>query len=452
MNPAPQTTVQHHETLRRLGILLQLQRRSRKAEAKELPFIFVNETRMLVSYRQAVFWQPGLDAVWKVRAVSGLSMPDSGAPFVLWLEALCKAIRKDPQHTGSHALTCSSFTGEVNESWAQWLPPAGIWLPLFKGQKLLGALALFREEAFQEAEVHLLEHLGESYALCLPEQKLDGLFLKKIPFSIKNWRVWLAALLLVVLLFPVRQSTLAPAEVIALQPAHIRASLDGVIKNFFVQPNQAVAAGDKILSLEDDHLQTRLLVAQKNLEVARAELQQTQQLSLMDSRSKLRLPLVQGRVEQLAAELELVQSQLERVVINSPATGVAVLDEPDVWLGRPVSLGQKILEVADPARVQLEIRLPMSESLPLEQGNSLLFFPNVSPHTPLAAQLSYLAYQAEESPEAGLAFTLRASFSPEDALPRLGLRGTAKLYGERMPLVALLLRKPVLQLRQWLGL
>ena len=451
MNSATQTVTQQNEALMRLGILLQLQQRSRRAEEKELPFIFVNETRMLVPYRQAVFWQAGLDGSWKVRAVSGLSTPDSGAPFVLWLESLGKSICAGQQHSKVHALSCAS-AGESSESWEQWLPPSGLWLPMLKGQKLIGALALFREEAFYEAEQHLLEHLGESYALCLPEQKIGGILPSRFNISIKNWRLWLCALAILLLLFPVRQSVLAPAEVIALQPAHIRASLDGVIKNFFVQPNQKVSIGDKLLGLEDDQLRTRMLVAQKNLEVARAELQQTQQLSLMDSRSKLRLPMVQGRVEQLVAELDLVQSQLERVVISSPAAGVAVLDAPDVWLGRPVSLGQKILEVAAPDRVQLEIRLPMGEGLPLEQGDALLFFPNISPHAPLAAQLSYLAYQAEESPEAGLAFTLRASFLQNEELPRLGLRGTAKLYGERMPIIALLLRKPVLQLRQWLGI
>lgn len=94
----------------------------------------------------------------------------------------------------------------------------------------------------------------------------------------------------------------------------------------------------------------------------------------------------------------------------------------------------------------------MSETLPLGQGDALLFFPNISPYAPLSGKLAYIGYQAAETPEAGLAFSLRASFAAGEDPPRLGLRGTAKLYGSRAPLIALLLRRPVLQLRQWLGL
>ncbi len=435
----------------RLGLLLQLQRRARQAEERELPFILVNETRVLAPYRQAVFWQAGRDGIWKAAAVSGLASPDPGAPFVLWLEAVARAMRKTPEHASAGPFGPDMLPPDLARDWADWLPPAGLWLPLRAGDNLVGALALLRDEPFQNSEMELLSHLAESCAQRLAPQAASAGLGGKLP-SIKNKKLWLLAALCLALLFPVRQSVLAPAEVTPLRPAHIRASLDGVIKSFFVRPNQPVAAGDKILDLEDDQLRTRLVVAQKNLEIARAELQQTQQLSLADPRSKIRLPMLQGRAEQLAAEVALVESQLARVIIVSPVGGVAVLDDPDQWLGRPVSLGQKIMEVADPALVQLEISLPMSETLPLNLGDSLLFFPNISPHAPLPGTLAFIGYQAAETPGAGLAFTLRAQFAPESPLPRLGLRGTAKLYGQRAPLAALLLRRPFLQVRQWLGL
>ena len=97
--------------------------------------------------------------------------------------------------------------------------------------------------------------------------------------------------------------------------------------------------------------------------------------------------------------------------------------------------------------------LYLSEALPLSLGDSLLFFPNVNPHEPLDGHLIFVGYQASETAEAGLAFKLRANFGEgQEDLPRLGLRGTAKLYGKRMPLIVSLLRRPILQLRQFLGL
>ncbi|MCL1985091.1 MAG: hypothetical protein FWG59_01390, partial [Betaproteobacteria bacterium] len=90
-------------------------------------------------------------------------------------------------------------------------------------------------------------------------------------------------------------------------------------------------------------------------------------------------------------------------------------------------------------------------TLPLKQGDEFLFFPNISPHAPVSGALNFIGYQASETPDAGLAFTLRGLFAADATVPRLGLRGTAKLYGKRTPLVALLLRRPFLHIRQWLG-
>ena len=438
--------------LMRLGLLLQLQRRARQAEAKELPFIVVNETRLLVTYRQAVFWQAGADGNWKVASVSGLAAPDSGSPFVLWLDAVARALHKLPPYADVAPLDQHALPGQLGTSWGEWLPSVGLWLPVYAGGKVAGALALFRDAPFGTDETELLRHLVESYGQCIaPPARPQG-HVARLSALLKRRRNWVVAVLCLALLFPVRQSVLAPAELIASQPAHIRAALDGVVKSIHVQPNQKVVAGDKLLSLEEDQLRMRLVVAQKNLDIARAELQQTQQLSLVDPRAKIRLPMLQGRVDQLVAEMDLVSSQLARIHILSPVDGLAVFDSPDAWLGRPVALGQKIMEVADPAKVQLEISLPISETLPLKLGDAVLFFPNIKPHAPLSGTLTFIGYQASETPGAGLAFSLRADFVGEESVPRLGLRGTAKLYGDRMPLAALLLRRPFLQLRQWLGL
>ena len=51
-----------------------------------------------------------------------------------------------------------------------------------------------------------------------------------------------------------------------------------------------------------------------------------------------------------------------------------------------------------------------------------------------------------------LAFALRARFEDGEAMPRIGLRGTAKVYGERSSLFMFLFRRPLSALRQGLGL
>src|SRR5690606_397482 len=91
-------------------------------------------------------------------------------------------------------------------------------------------------------------------------------------------RVLLVALLLLLLLIPVRQTALAPGEVVALDALAVAAPLDGVVKTVHVRPNQPVKAGDVLFSLDDTTLRSRLEVALRSVAVADAEyLSATQQ-------------------------------------------------------------------------------------------------------------------------------------------------------------------------------
>ena len=51
-----------------------------------------------------------------------------------------------------------------------------------------------------------------------------------------------------------------------------------------------------------------------------------------------------------------------------------------------------------------------------------------------------------------MAYLLKADLGSNQALPRIGLIGTAKLHGSRVPLVYYALRRPMTAVRQWLGL
>ena len=63
-------------------------------------------------------------------------------------------------------------------------------------------------------------------------------------------------------LIPVRQTSLAPAEVIALDAEAVAAPIDRVVKTIHVRPNQAVQVGQPLFSLDDTTLRNRLEVAQ----------------------------------------------------------------------------------------------------------------------------------------------------------------------------------------------
>jgi len=445
-------TTSADDTLKRLSILLQLGRRAKKASEDELGFCIVNETRILIPYRQAVLFTWGGGSL-QVTAVSGLAVLDSSSPFIQWLAGLAAKRLADDRAWASATITAADCGMEdtlMRSAWADWLPREGYWLPLLGPQdRPQGVLALFREEVWSTAEQHVLSYLADSYGQALaafsppPHKAWFG----KVR---RRWKI-MAVVLILLSLYPLRESALAPAEVTASHPQLVRSPLDGVISHLAVRPNQEVKKGQELARLDDAQLSSRLAVAQKTLEMARAEYSQLLQLALANPEAKARLPLLKGRIDQLVAEAAYVEDLFRRTVIVSQSDGVAVFDDPNAWLGRPVALGEKIMLVADQNQVELTILLPMNETLPVRLGGDVLFFPNTSPSSPRRVTLNHVSYQASEPVGDSLAFILRGSFDEGSGLPRLGMRGTAKVYGPRMPLVGIALRHPIRVARQWLG-
>lgn len=137
--------------------------------------------------------------------------------------------------------------------------------------------------------------------------------------------------------------------------------------------------------------------------------------------------------------------------MTAPRDGIAIFESVEDWVGRPLKVGERIMVIADPAAVELELRLPVADAIELEPGAAVQFFLNVAPQDPLAGVLSFSSYRATPAEDGALAYRLRARFADGVAPPRIGLKGTAKVMGEQVSLAYLLLRRPLAVLRRWVG-
>ncbi|WP_158044580.1 efflux RND transporter periplasmic adaptor subunit [Skermanella pratensis] len=437
--------------------LVQLEKRIRHAATpEEFGFLVVNETHALVRYRQAILWRRTVGGDGKVTAVSGLALPDANAPFLVWLCKLLKHLDSRPESGGAiEAADASLVPAQLGQDWGEWLPPHALRIPLdgIGGQRL-GCLLLVRDEPWTDHDRHLMAYLGDAYAhswaaLLDRHRGRSAGWLGR-----RKGRLGLAALVLAAGLawVPVRQSALAPAEVIPREPVVVRAPIDGVIDRFEVRPNEMVAEGQLLLALDPARLQNRLDVARKSHEVGEAEYRQAAQQAVFDPRSKANLAILQGRMEQNAAEVAYLEGLLDRIEVRAPRPGIAIFDDVNDWIGKPVSIGERILVVADPGEVELEIHLPVGDAIALEQGSEVTLFLNVDPQHPIAGTLDFASYQASPTPEGALAYRLKAGLSADAARPRIGMKGIAKVHGEETTLFYYIMRRPLAALRQRLGL
>ena len=442
-----------------LALLWQLAARARDAANEQaLAFTVLNETLALVPYRQAAWWRG--PAPGAVGAVSGLPQSDPTAPYVQWLGSLCRTlVRADskqsaPAGNGSpRVFTARDVSEDIADEWGAWLPTNALWVPLTnRAGSVLGGLVFAREEAWMPIELALLTELAQAWAHAFGAFDPRPSWMVRARSLLQPGRRQrqVVAVVAVVCVLPVRLSVLAPAEVTPKDPFVVRAPLEGVIDRLYVQPNQPVSPGTQLLALDATILQSRYALARKDFDAAEEEYRQTAQLAVTEDKNRLELALRKGKVDESQVELDYTANQLARVRLVAARRGVAVFADPNDWTGKAVSIGEKIMLLADPANVELTAYLPVADNIDVQPGGTLTLYPKSSPLSTYDARIDTIAYRAEPTPEGVLAYRIKATFVG-NARPVLGVMGTARAHGHWVPLIYYVLRRPLTLARQRLG-
>lgn len=444
-----------------LASLLDLSRRARAARsADEIAFLLVNDSHGLVPYRQSALWLRDEG----VRALSGVIQPEANAPYALWLDRVCAHLGMGEAR--ERPFDVSDLPPELAAEWADWWPAHGLCLSLAGPDGAVDAALLFvREEAWSEHEQalltewagsgwHAFRHLHRphpaSWRALLARLRAHlapqvGLAWWKQP----RWR-W-TAVVLALLLCPVRLTVLAPGELVPAHPVVLRAPLDGVVDVFHVQPNQVVKKDQPLFGFDEAVIQSRLDVAAQALATTETEYRQTSQQALSDPKSKPQLAVLSGKIEEKRAEVDFLREQLNRARVLAPQDGVVLFDDPSEWIGKPVSVGERIMRIAALDDSEVEAWLPIADAIVLEDGAPVSLYLNASPLSPVAAKLRYVAHEAQPRPDGSYAYRVRASLEAQTG-HRVGLKGTAKLHGSWVPAAYWVLRRPLATLRGALGI
>ncbi|WP_224653990.1 efflux RND transporter periplasmic adaptor subunit [Pectobacterium versatile] len=425
---------------------LDLERQARAANStEELAYCIVNDSQPLFSFRHAALVING-----KVRAVTGVTQPAPHAPFVAFVERTCTQLSSvgEKALAQCRVIQASQLDEQSRKDWQALSAPEALWSPLNDRQgNPFGAIWYAREQPWQSTDQVLAEQLSGAFShawLALEPQ--TPRWRRRA-----RWKIVVPALLLLACMFiPVRQSVLAPAEVIPHQGRVVAAPLDGVIQSFTVLPNQSVRQGEVLVRFDSTTLKAQADVAERALNVAEAEHRASSQRAFQDADSKARLDFLAAQVAQKRAERDYANALLSRAEIRAERDGIAVFADATRWMGKPVRTGERLMELADPALTALRIELDVGDAIQLQQEAPITLFLDSDPLTPHAALLERIAYESEQTPAGNLAYRLDARFT--DTPPRIGLRGTAKISGDYVPLAVYLFRRPLAVIRQAIGL
>ena len=428
-----------------LGKLLNLEQAIRNsADFSELAQIICNNARDLLPYAQAALARAGASGKLKVEAFSDIAVIDRTAPLVSWLDARLSGLDAD---AGMQLLEADDL-----QDIADLVPPFVAIVPLSSaGKGLLGAFVVTRTNGFSADEMTILEHLASVFGHALATHQTFQP-ISKLREGLSGRRKWgAAAAVLLLALMPVRLTAIAPATIVASQPQIIAAPMDGVVEKMLVAPNQTVTAGTPLVAMVDHKLASDLRVARRSYRVAEAELLRARQMAFSDNKQKAFLAELAAQVELKRSEVAFAESRLDRSTIRAPMDGLVVIDDVRKWQGRPVQTGEQMLKLADAAAVEVEILLPVADAVTLSAGSRADVFLDIAPLNKLNGTVLRVPYQSGTAENGVLAYRVKAALAPAETPPRIGLHGSAKLFGPRTTLFYLLFRRPITALRQMIG-
>ncbi|TNF66522.1 MAG: HlyD family efflux transporter periplasmic adaptor subunit [Gammaproteobacteria bacterium] len=438
-----------------LATLISLEHNARQTQTiDELAFFIVHNAREMFAYDKAVVWRSRGTFRITPKAISRISQVDKYSPFAQWVSAIIKhAIKKNknnkdaiwkisisdvpevlqegwPEHVSSHLLICPFKTdyGEVN------------------GGCVFSVAKLPQEEEEKRIEwlVRALNYYWQ--ALC-QKSKFSGHW-----FRWKKRYTWGSVIAIILLMFfPVSQSTIAPATVVAKEPLVITSPMDGVIESFDIKPNQDVLKSKPLFRIDDRDLKNANELAEKELLTTKAKYLKAVQTGFQDIKNRAEINILKAEMAEKQLEVEYTEKLLNESIIKAPENGIAIIDDLNDWIGKPVITGEKVMEVAKKGEVELEVWLPVSDAIGFRANDEVVLFLNSKPLHAIDAQIRYVSFNAKMTPQQVLAYRVVADFTTDETLPEIGSQGSAKLVGGKVTLFFYLFRRPITVLRQSIG-
>ncbi|MBL8589810.1 MAG: HlyD family efflux transporter periplasmic adaptor subunit [Methylobacteriaceae bacterium] len=452
-SPATPVPTEALGALATLQQLLKAERAARLAKTlKELWFVVANDSRRPLSARQAFVLEPS-GAAWRIVAVSSLSSVDRDSSTIRWLERLVAEAMGRAGAGAPARLSLDALAAAADPN-AETFPFAHLMIAPLRGTDgaILAVLLAMRETAFGEGESAAAERLSEAFGYCA---EALGAGRRK---AARRWGRPLAlalalATVAALALIPVPLTALAPAEIVARDAFVVTPGIDGIVATVPVDPGQSVRAGDVLTTLVDTTQRNQLAIAEQEVAVADAKWRQISLGAFGDAAARRELSIAASDLELKRAERNFAADMLARTVIRAERDGVAVFADKRELLGRPVQAGQRLLEIADPARLLLRAEAHVDDAVLLERGARVRFFPDSDPLRPLETTVETAAHQARQNDSGSLSFRVDSGV-PAEATQRLriGHRGTAQILGADVSLAFYLLRRPLSALRQRFGL
>lgn len=414
-----------------------------------LVFTMLNDTIQILPYSQAVLWKINKDKIELV----GVSGQVGVNPKAIISKKWGKVIEEMTDKGVAHVIPKAIIDKERPEiPYLKGVESASIlWLPIYVKGELKAGLWLERwtGKQWMDDEIELLKFLMKSYGAAWDKFSYNIDFKKILT---KPAFLGAMGLLFLALFIRTPLRIVAPCEIVPKDPYVITAPLLGVIKEVHVEAGQHVKKGDLLFEYDKSVPLQDLQIAQKNVTIAEAELSTAMSQAFKDKKALSETATLENKLRKEMIALELAKYNASFLDYRSPVDGIVMIDNPDEWRGNPVKIGEKIMTIAKTDQIKVKIWVPEADNIPLNEDQLIKVFLNIDPNTSYLARLLRISTSTQMSEKQVSSFIAEADFVESNPEIKLGLKGTAILYGENVSLFYWIIRKPWSATRNYLGI
>ena len=389
----------------------------------------------------------------QVTHVSDIAQVDQTAPLVALLRQVVAETRDQAESVREYAR--ADFSSDVREELEEFAPAFIVVIRLADADDVApeGTLVLLRARPLKAGQIDLLLYLTGVWAhgLRALSRRRGARRTGGLPWPRIATILTLAALAIMPFV-PVELTITAPAEVAARAPITVTAPINGVIENVHVSAREQVRQGALLVSFDDRDLRDALEMARQEAIVSASALRAAEQAGFERPSERARLAELQAQADLASMRAEQAGARLARAEITAPVAGEVLIDRPNQWHGRPVNIGERILELAVPGHTELVVWVPVGDAIGYEIGDLVRFYHPDAPFEPVAAQLVEMDFAPSMSPQGVLSYRLVAEFLEAKPTLRLGAQGAAKVVGPYSNLFVYLFRRPLAWLSKTLAI
>lgn len=383
-----------------------------------LLFGVLNDTNALLPYRSALVFtvQQGEPLL---HGASGLSSVDRRSPFGSWAEAVVQCIL--PALVTQQAFGPNDLPEALRTDWQSHWPSQVQVYPLSGSSgQVLGVVVYVTDSPWPQAATPMVQVLHQVRGLCLQQLRVQRSawdFVRQLTdkrnIRARKFRGYIVLACVLLFLVPIRQFVIVPVDIISLDTLAVTSPVEGIVAQMVAKPNQPVKRGDVLVRLDDTAIRNKLESAKQSLEVSRAEYLAGAHRAFVSTEKTAEAGVLKGRISERLAEVAFLQDQLGMLDIKAARDGIAVYGLENDWIGKPLSPGQRIMELADSNRIGVNAWVPVADAINLNAGQTMHVLLYADPLNPLQATIEQAGYQATKSPDGVVAYRVRATLPPD---------------------------------------